>query len=204
MFASRQEDKARPAYGHYVVVRPRRLVRRGTQPTQSRYPAVANRQPPLLADRAAAADRYHIRLAEMRLQLWGEGARRQAGGESLFLPEELWLAAGAEQEKRRLEHGWESASGSLRPRTCWSISTGAQPLCAASAVELRQHRRCVRQGARHPGVEDAPNDRSSWWIRCVPSAGRSAGSLERSEGVRVDTADEVSALRTTKTRRATV
>ena len=80
---------------------------RGRYHQPDRVPAVANRQPAVLADRGAGADRPKT-LRESRLQLWGEAAHYQSQGEALTLPEALWADAGVEQEERRVQHPWEA------------------------------------------------------------------------------------------------
>jgi len=104
-FASRQVDRARPAYGHLLVSQPRHSIEVGTtnanayllSPTGNRrfWPIEVKRPIDLRALRAA------------RLQLWGEAAHYQSQGEVLTLPEALWAAAGVEQEARRVVHPWE-------------------------------------------------------------------------------------------------
>lgn len=105
-FASRQEDRARPAYGHYLVAQPRRSIEVGT--TNSRAylhsPTGNRRFWPLRMERRIDLDK----LRRERLQLWGEAAAAQAAGEGLTLSEDLWAAAGAEQEERRVRHPWEA------------------------------------------------------------------------------------------------
>ena len=55
-FASRQVDRARPAYGHFLVDAAAALDR-GRDDQRRQVPAVADRQPAVLADEGAGADR---------------------------------------------------------------------------------------------------------------------------------------------------
>ena len=105
-FASRQVDRARPAYGHFLVEQPRRSIEVGTT-NADRYllsPTGNRRFWPITL--LAPIDLGKLRAA--RLQLWGEAARYQALGESLTLDERLWAAAAVEQEERRVAHPWEA------------------------------------------------------------------------------------------------
>ena len=105
-FASRTNDRARPVYGHLLIDQPRRGVIAGTT-NGDRYlqSQTGNRRfwPIRLIEPIDTE-----RLAFVRLQLWGEAARREKSGESLVLPAELWGAAAAEQEERRRIHPWEA------------------------------------------------------------------------------------------------
>jgi predicted P-loop ATPase len=104
-YASRVEDRARPAYGHYLIAQPRHSIEVGTtnndeylqsQTGNRRFWPMRLTQP------------IDIRLVRsLRLQIWGEAAARQSGGEALTLDEDLWAAAGAEQEARRVRDPWE-------------------------------------------------------------------------------------------------
>jgi len=105
-FASRQVDRARPAYGHFLVKQDRHSIEVGTtnddryllsMTGNRRFWPVAVRRPIDLK-----------RLRAERLQLWGEAAHYQGQGEGLTLPEALWGDAGVAQEERRVQHPWES------------------------------------------------------------------------------------------------
>jgi len=104
-FASRQVDRARPAYGHLLVSQPRHSIEVGTT-NADKYllsPTGNRRFWPIEVQRSIDLKR----LRENRLQLWGEAAHYQSQGEVLTLPEALWVAAGVEQEERRVVHPWE-------------------------------------------------------------------------------------------------
>jgi len=104
-FASRQVDRARPAYGHLLVSQPRHSIEVGTT-NADKYllsPTGNRRFWPIEVQRSIDLKR----LRESRLQLWGEAAHYQSQGEVLTLPEALWVAAGVEQEERRVVHPWE-------------------------------------------------------------------------------------------------
>jgi Virulence-associated protein E len=104
-FCSRLDDAARGAYKHFLEVIPRHWVAAGTT-NDDRYlqSQSGNRRFwPLKVLKPINIGR----LAELRLQLWGEAAHYQSKGESLVLPEGLWKAAGEAQEERRVVHAWE-------------------------------------------------------------------------------------------------
>lgn len=103
-FASRQDDRARPAYGRFRENRPRRCIFVGTT-NEDQY----------LRDRTGNRRFLPIRTGEIHLeplrrdrdQLWAEAAEAEAKGEPIVLPEELREAA-AELQSERLEHDpWE-------------------------------------------------------------------------------------------------
>lgn len=102
-FASRSTDRGRPAYGHFRENRPRQNIFVGTT-NDDKY----------LRDQTGNRRFWPVRtgvvkleeLARDRDQLWAEAAHYEAQGESLFLPEELWPAASAEQEARVEDDPW--------------------------------------------------------------------------------------------------
>jgi hypothetical protein len=102
-FASRKTDRARPAYGHYMISQPRRTV----------FFASCNRDDYLQDDTGnrrfwpVAVTRLALTaLRRDRDQLWAEAAAQEAGNASHVLPEALWAAAGEEQNKRMAGDTW--------------------------------------------------------------------------------------------------
>jgi predicted P-loop ATPase len=113
-FASRQVDRARPAYGHYLVKQPRHSIEVGTTNAYKYMPSdTGNRRFWPIAVRAMI-DLGKLRAA--RLQLWGEAAHYQSQGEALTLPEAMWADAGVIQEERRIIHPWEALLEELAGR----------------------------------------------------------------------------------------
>jgi Virulence-associated protein E/Bifunctional DNA primase/polymerase, N-terminal/Primase C terminal 2 (PriCT-2) len=102
-FASRTEDRARPAYGRYLETRKRRCVFIGTT-NQDQY---------LISDTGnrrfwpVKTGRIDLEaLKRDRDQLWAEAATCEARGISIVLPEKLWGHATEEQEKRKQLDAW--------------------------------------------------------------------------------------------------
>jgi predicted P-loop ATPase len=103
-FASRDTDRARPAYGRCVEKRPRRCTLWGTTNDQQYMKSQTGNRRFL----PVPAGRIDIEaLARDRDQLWGEAAVAEAAGETIALDESLWATAAEEQEKRRTVHPWE-------------------------------------------------------------------------------------------------
>jgi predicted P-loop ATPase len=106
-FASRQVDRARPAYARFVKQQKRRCVMVGTT-NASEYlqSQTGNRR---FWPMTVLAPIDIDRLAKDRMQIWGEAAHRQREGESLVLDQELWADAAIEQDQRRVKDPWEVA-----------------------------------------------------------------------------------------------
>lgn len=106
-YASKQVDRARPAYGHFNKWQPRRSVEFGTTNSAEYLQSqTGNRRFwPLRVLKSIGIEK----LRRDRLQLWDEAARYQSQGESLVLDEALWGEAGIEQEARRITDPWEDA-----------------------------------------------------------------------------------------------
>ena len=110
-FASRQEDIARPAYGHFVKRQPRHAINVGTTNDEEYLQSqTGNRRFwPLKILKPIDIEK----LLRDRLQLWGEAAKYESDGESITIPEELWPAASEAQEKRRTKDPWENIVAKL-------------------------------------------------------------------------------------------
>lgn len=102
-FASRTVDRARPAYGRFRVDRPRCTI----------FFATTNRDDYLQSDTGnrrfwpVTTDSIDLDgLRADRDQLWAEAAACEARGDSIGLPERLWIAAGEKQEGRKENDDW--------------------------------------------------------------------------------------------------
>jgi predicted P-loop ATPase len=110
-FASRDTDRARPAYGRCVVNAPRRCVFVGTtNDSQYLMSQTGNRR--FLPVKVGTIDLGAI--VRDRDQLFAEAAVRDAQGESIMLPESLWAAARDEQSEREAHDPWDDALASVR------------------------------------------------------------------------------------------
>lgn len=102
---SRQVDgPVRMAYGRLSTERPRQFVIIGTTNSDA-----------YLMDITGARRMWPVKIQGFNVegiirdrdQLWAEAATREANGESIRLPEEMWPVAAQEQEHRREEDPWE-------------------------------------------------------------------------------------------------
>jgi predicted P-loop ATPase len=102
-FASRTEDRARPAYGRFRVDKPRRCI----------YFATTNEEDYLKSDTGNRRF-WPVRVGEIDLaalardreQLWAEAAAAEAAGESIVLNRKLWDVARIEQDDRMEREPW--------------------------------------------------------------------------------------------------
>ena len=111
-FASRQRDRARPAYGRVREDRPRRCTQWATT-NDDVYLAsqTGNRRFwPLPVGRIDVEALRHD-----RDQLWGEAATLEVTGASIALDPELRPAAADEQENRRIRDTWEDVIEYMPP-----------------------------------------------------------------------------------------
>lgn len=102
-FMSRQIDEARLAYAHEPISHAREFIVVGsTNNHEYLQDPTGNRRFWPVAIKA-----FDIpALSKVRDQLWAEAAFREAQGEAIRLPQELWGAAGVEQAKREREDPW--------------------------------------------------------------------------------------------------
>ncbi len=103
-FVSRTSDRARPAYGRYMVQQPRRTVFFGSTNPGAGY----------LQDDTGNRRFWPVTVGRIDLdalqrdrdQLWAEAAAREATGETHVLPERLWQIAAEEQDARTEGDEW--------------------------------------------------------------------------------------------------
>lgn len=127
-FASRKTDRARPAYGRYVVDQHRRCVIFATTNDDAYLKSqTGNRRFWPVKTARVVIDA----LRRDRDQLWAEAAKAEAAGESIRLPERFWALATAEQNKR-LEHDpWDDILGDVKGEI-WSTLQGGEERVASS------------------------------------------------------------------------
>jgi len=103
-FASRQVDRARPAYGRVREDRPRRSIEWATTNNETYLLSqTGNRRWWTLKTGKIDIEA----LKRDREQLLGEAAAHEAAGESIGLDESLWGDAREAQEQRRVADPWE-------------------------------------------------------------------------------------------------
>jgi hypothetical protein len=127
-FASRQVDRARPAYGRVREDRPRRSTEWGTtnEDTYLLSQTGNRRFWPLRVG--------HIDIDALkrdREQLLGEAATYEAAGESIVLARSLWAEARSAQDKRRTPDPWEDILTSIPDEIIHSSADGFQRVSSA-------------------------------------------------------------------------
>lgn len=110
-FASRTNDRARPAYGRYLIDQPRQSIEVGTTNADIYMMSQTGNRRFWPFELSAPVDLVQLR--EDRLMLWGEAAAAESAGETLVLDRHLWDEAGQEQEKRRVIDTWEDELANL-------------------------------------------------------------------------------------------
>jgi hypothetical protein len=113
-FASRTHDRARPAYGRCRVDLPRRgVIWATTNNRQYLKSQTGNRR--FWPVEVAVKRPIDIEsLKRDRDQLLAEAAAREAKGELIVLPKELWAIAAKEQDQRREADPWEDILREVR------------------------------------------------------------------------------------------
>lgn len=129
-FASRQVDKARPAYGRHPVSQKRRSIEVGTT-NSSQYLQSQNGNRRFLP--MTVCSQIDIqKLKRDRTQLWGEAAQREADGEAIIVPQELWAAAAIAQGERRVPDPWEDMLEAFLPEHV--VISGSREKVSSSAL----------------------------------------------------------------------
>jgi predicted P-loop ATPase len=114
-FVSRVNDRARPAYGHYVVEQSRRCVFFATTNNETYLKSQTGNR------RFWPVNTGRIDIEALRRdrdQLWAEAAQVEAGRASLELPERLWGQARIEQDKRQEQDPWDDLLADIKGEIC--------------------------------------------------------------------------------------
>jgi hypothetical protein len=140
--ASRTVDRARPAYGHYLLKQPRRCVLFATTNNDHYLKSTTGNR----RWWPVAVGRIDLdALRRDRDQLWAEAAHEEATGCSIFLPEELWAIATIEQAERQEIDPWEdilaAVKGSVVVRNRRKDTEGGYEERIASSVVMVSHLR---------------------------------------------------------------
>ena len=131
-FASRQVDRARPAYGRVREDRPRRSIEWGTTNNKEYLQSqTGNRRFwPLETGKIDAEA-----LIRDREQLLGEAATCEAAGESIELDERLWGDARDAQEQRRVVDPWEDILANMPDDVIHKSGDGYERVASADVLE---------------------------------------------------------------------
>jgi predicted P-loop ATPase len=123
-FASRQDDRARPAYGRHLMKQPRRCIFIATTNNETYLKSqTGNRRfwPVKIGDVVKLES-----LKRDRDQLWAEAAGLERDGLPLRLSEELWATATAEQDKRRDPDPWDEILADVQGFVCDTLDGGQE------------------------------------------------------------------------------
>jgi hypothetical protein len=132
-FASRLNDRARPAYGRLRVDQPRRCIFFATtnDDTYLKSQTGNRRFWPVKVGRIDLKA-----LGRDRDQLWAEAAAAETAGAALQLPEELWTAAAVEQDRRRDADPWDDILAKVQGIICEAADGGVSQEERISTAEL--------------------------------------------------------------------
>ena len=130
-FASRQVDRARPAYGRVNEDRPRRSIEWGTinQDVYLLRQTGNRRWWPLKTTRIDIEA-----VIRDRAQLLGEAATYEADGASIVLDEKLWGDATKAQEQRRIPDPWEDILADMPSKVIHKSDDGFERVASADVL----------------------------------------------------------------------
>ena len=130
-FASRQCDRARPAYGRIREDRPRRSIEFGTT-NEDAYLLSQTGNRRFWPLRVGYIDLEALR--RDRDQLLGEAATYEAAGDSISLAKDLWEEARSAQEARRTVDPWEDLLQNIPSDFIHSSSDGFDRVASADIL----------------------------------------------------------------------
>jgi hypothetical protein len=133
-FASRTEDRARPAYGRVRVNQKRRCIFVGTTNADSYLKSQTGNRRFWPVKITGPIDLE--RLKAVRDQLWAEAATVEAAGCSLVLPKELWPQAAIEQEQRLDVDPWIDLLAGPLPGTTIDVAAGEERIAAKALLDI--------------------------------------------------------------------
>lgn len=133
-FASRTNDRARPAYGRFLLDQPRQSIEVGTTNAETYLVSITGNRRFWTFKMDARVD--IAALVRDRLQIWGEAAAAEAAGETLVLDEKLWGDAATAQEERRVVDPWEDELMNLPDMAIKDIGGGEEGI---SNVAIHNH-----------------------------------------------------------------
>jgi len=141
---SRQTDRARLAYAHTPINKPREFIIVGTTNSDDYLgdPSGSRRFWPI---RIKAFD--VVKLREIRDQLWAEAVHYETKGVSIRLPEKLWPVAGEEQSRRNEENVFQDLVREVliaQPVLGGRRRLSSEVLWTALGIELKDRTRQYR------------------------------------------------------------
>lgn len=175
-FASRQFDRARPAYGRVREDRPRRSIEWGTT-NNLEYLLSQNGNRRFWPLETGVIDLEALK--RDRAQLLGEAATYEADGESITLDPALWGDARKAQEQRRVADPWEDLLSDIGPANIHNSGDGYERVASADLLEhvlqiprahqTSAHGQRLAHAMQHLGWERNPGGRVT--IKGVPVRG---------------------------------
>lgn len=157
-FASRQRDRARPAYGRARVDRPRRCIFIATTNNETYLKSqTGNRRFwPVKTGRITLEE-----LARDRDQLWAEAVQFEKSGVPLALPQRFWADAAIAQDARRDHDPWDDILSSMTFNTAYPTPDGRGQEFRATTQNIC----CGVLGLTNIQVTDAVAKRISYSMR---------------------------------------
>ena len=163
-FASRVNDRARPAYGRVLLDQPRQSIEVGTTNASAYLLSTTGNRRFWTFTLSAPVDL--AALSRDREMLWGEAAALEAGGETLVLARGLWGLAEAAAEKRRVVDPWEDELGNLRGHMAVTRRGGKDFITRIGVHEVLRNRGLLGVANTSTGRRIADIMRKLGWEDC--------------------------------------
>lgn len=163
-FASRVNDRARPAYGKALLDQPRQSIEVGTTNASNYLLSTTGNRRFWTFTLSAPVDL--AALSRDREMLWGEAAALEASGETLVLARGLWGAAEAAAEKRRVVDPWEDELSNLRGHMSVKRRAGKDFITRVGVHEILRTRGLLGVANTSTGRRIADIMRKLGWEDC--------------------------------------
>ena len=158
-FLSKQDDRARPAYGRRSETVPRQFVTAGSTNDAEYLLDMENRRFwPVAITRFNTA-----KLQKVVPQLWAEAAHYEAKGEPITLQEDLWAAAAVEQADREIESPVKEVLAEKlgRENAGWIPANDIWDIMLVSLAERQRLSRAAGQAMNALGFKRKQNGKAS-------------------------------------------
>ena len=146
-FASRTDDRARGAYERHHKSQLRQCIEVGTTNSDAYLLSTTGNRRFWPFKISAPVDLVALR--RDRMQLWGEAAAAEGGGETLVLARALWGAAALAQEERRVVDPWEDELMNLPDMAIKDVGGGME---GVTNVAIHNHLVGGHTGGRLTGA----------------------------------------------------